>query len=198
MHADADRTPTARQRALTTTWVHPVLLNVGIAIAYFGAAKLGFLLASSTRQVTAVWPPTGIALVALVLFRWRAAPGVFASGFTVSLTNDEALYAAAGIAAGNTLGPWIGAVALRRVAHIDVTLARVRDVISLVTLGAFASMALTATNGVAWLAISGIIDWAQYFSVWWIWWVGDTMGVLIIAPLRHQMRAAEGRVHGGR
>jgi integral membrane sensor domain MASE1 len=45
-----------------------VLLPLLVAIAYVVAAKLGFSLAFATKQVTAVWPPTGIALAALLLW----------------------------------------------------------------------------------------------------------------------------------
>ena len=47
-----------------------------VAAAYFGAAKVGLSLAFVAEQVTAVWPPTGIALAALLLFGSRAWPGI--------------------------------------------------------------------------------------------------------------------------
>ncbi|HKP55510.1 MAG TPA: MASE1 domain-containing protein [Polyangiales bacterium] len=175
-HSDsaAKRTSVVRARA----W----LINAAVAGAYFGGAKLGFLLASSTKQVTAVWPPTGIALVACLLCGMRVFPGLFLGAFLVNFANDESLLTALGIGFGNTLGPWLGARALRRVGF-DRTLARVRDVLALVVFGALGSMTVTATNGVTWLALTGLVDWTRYFSVWWLWWVGDAMGVLVVAPL---------------
>ena len=47
-----------------------------LAGVYFGAAKLGLQLASAHPSITAVWPPTGIALAALFLFGYRLWPGV--------------------------------------------------------------------------------------------------------------------------
>ena len=47
-----------------------------LAAAYFGAAQVGLSLAFVAEQVTAVWPPTGIALAALLLFGSRAWPGI--------------------------------------------------------------------------------------------------------------------------
>ncbi|HET6333248.1 MAG TPA: MASE1 domain-containing protein [Polyangiales bacterium] len=182
MHADADVSPTARQQVLSSARAHPLLLNACVAVLYFGSAKLGLLLASTTKQVTPVWPPTGIAIVALLVFGPRSALGVFAGAFCVNLSMDEPWYTALGIATGNTLGPFAGALFLSRVSHLDVTLARVRDVLALVTFGSIGSMTITATNGVASLAASGIVDWHDYFSVWWVWWVGDAMGVLVVAP----------------
>jgi signal transduction histidine kinase len=182
VHADADLSPTARQRVLSSARAHPLLLNACIGVLYFASAKLGFLLASSTKQVTPVWPPTGIAIVALLVFGPRTAFGVFAGAFCVNLSMDEPWFAALGIAVGNTAGPLAGALFLTRVVRLDVTLSRVRDVLALVAFGALGSMTITAANGVACLAASGIIDWHHYASVWWVWWVGDAMGVLVVAP----------------
>jgi integral membrane sensor domain MASE1 len=53
----------------------------GLAVAYYGAAKLGLDLAFETSTVTAVWPPTGIALAALVLWGYRLWPGVALGAF---------------------------------------------------------------------------------------------------------------------
>src|SRR6516164_4136544 len=52
-----------------------------LAAVYFGAAKLGLTMAFVAEQVTAVWPPTGIALAALLLFRSRAWPGIALGAF---------------------------------------------------------------------------------------------------------------------
>ena len=48
-----------------------------IAVVYSGAAKFGLSLAFINQQVTAIWPPTGIALVALLLFGNRMWPGIW-------------------------------------------------------------------------------------------------------------------------
>ena len=53
-----------------------VLLVLGVAAAYFAAARLGLALAFVEQKVTLVWPPTGVALAALLIFGCRALPGV--------------------------------------------------------------------------------------------------------------------------
>jgi hypothetical protein len=51
VQADADHSNAARQRLPQSALSHPLLLNACLAILYFGAAKLGFVLASATKQV---------------------------------------------------------------------------------------------------------------------------------------------------
>src|ERR1700684_1905947 len=92
-----------------------------VAVAYVAAAKLGFTLAFTTKQVTAVWPPTGIALAALLLWGYRVWPGAFASNALVS----EPVWTAAAIATGNTLAPVFGNFLLRRFGGFDNALERV-------------------------------------------------------------------------
>jgi signal transduction histidine kinase len=153
-----------------------------VTLVYLAAAKFGLSLAFATEQVTAFWPPTGIAVAAVLLFGYRLWPAIFLGAFVVNSTSNEPLLTAAGIAAGNTLGPLATVVLLRKFAGFDNAFARARDALSLCICGAI-GMTLTASNGVANLALAGIVPWSAYGSVWWVWWVGDTMGVLVVAPL---------------
>src|SRR5205085_536046 len=96
-----------------------------VAVAYVVAAEFGFSLAFSTRQVTAIWPPTGIALAALLIGGRRMWPAIFAGALIVNATRGEPLVTAAGIALGNTLGPLLVWFLLRR-ARFERRLARTR------------------------------------------------------------------------
>ncbi|HEY2734016.1 MAG TPA: MASE1 domain-containing protein [Polyangiales bacterium] len=176
-----DRASSANVHATSSFAAH-LAIQLLVALAYFAAAKLGFLLASSTKQVTAVWPPTGIAMVALLVLGRHMWPAVFAGAFAVNLTNDTPLLTSFGIALGNTLAPLVGVRLLGRWSDFDLKLERVHDVLSFVSIGAVLGMSVSATNGALWLGLTGIVPWTKCFSVWWLWWIGDAMGVLIVAP----------------
>jgi PAS domain S-box-containing protein len=154
-----------------------------VAVVYFGAAKFGLSLAFSTKQVTALWPPTGIAVAALLLGGYRLWPAIYLAAFAVNALVGDSILAAVGIAMGNTLGPVVARFALGRLRGFDPTFSRVRDVLGLIVLGAVLGGAVSATNGVAALALGHIIPWSAYGSVWWVWWVGDAMGILVFAPV---------------
>ncbi|MBV8068071.1 MAG: MASE1 domain-containing protein [Candidatus Eremiobacteraeota bacterium] len=162
--------------------VGAVIAVLLVAVAYVAAARFGFTFAFATKQVTAVWPPTGIALAALLLWGYRVWPGIWLGAFVSNATSSEPIWTAALIAIGNTLAPLFGAYLLRHLGF-DTALNRVRDVILLVFLGSALAMTVSATNGVTALAIAQIVPWSAFLSVWWIWWVGDAMGVLLVAPL---------------
>src|SRR5438132_11445066 len=80
-------------------------------LAYFGTARFGLLMDAVAGFATLVWPPTGIALVALSLFGLRLWPGVFAGALAVNLHAGASLPVAPRIPSGNTLealaGSWL-------------------------------------------------------------------------------------------
>src|SRR3989442_4502648 len=110
---------------------YPVVV-LAIAAIYLGAAKLGLTMAFVAEQVTAVWPPTGIALAAVLLFGYRVWPGIAAGAFLVNALASEPSGTACGIAIGNTLEALTGAWLLRRLVGFECSLARLRYVLGLV------------------------------------------------------------------
>ena len=153
----------------------------GIALAYFGAAQLGLALAHGPSTASAVWPPAGIALAALVVFGMRLWPGVLLGALLAEATSGVPLATALGITAGNTLEALIACWLLLRVARLRPSLDRVRDVLALTLAGALSTM-VGATVGFTSLWLSGIVPFAAVGNVWSVWWLGDIGGVLIVAP----------------
>ena len=158
------------------------LLMAVLFAAYVSAAKLGIELSVARGVITPVWAPTGIALAALVLFGLRLWPAVALGAFVANVTSGAAPVDAAFISVGNTLEAVVGGALLLRVGFRPA-IDRVRDVFSLIVFGALVSTAIAATNGVTTLWISGEISGADYGSEWLLWWIGDGMGDLIVAPL---------------
>jgi integral membrane sensor domain MASE1 len=152
-----------------------------LALVYFASAKLGLALAFSTPSVTAVWPPTGIALAALVLWGRGLWPGVLLGAFLANVTTDVPVYTAAGIAVGNTLEALLGASLLDRFGFRP-ELRRLRDIFALVVLAALLSTAVSATIGVASLSVGDSLT-EGVLSTWRVWWLGDMGGDLLVASL---------------
>jgi integral membrane sensor domain MASE1 len=153
-----------------------------IAAAYVAAARFGFSFALATKQVTAVWPPTGIAIAALLLCGYRVWPGIWLGAFVSNAMSAEPVWAAAAIATGNTVAPVLGKFLLQRFGFQNA-IERVHDVLLITVVGSAAAMIVSATNGVIVLALARIVPWSDLPSVWWVWWTGDAMGVLLVAPL---------------
>src|SRR5439155_975986 len=100
-------------------WVPYLVYLVTVAVlaaVYLIAAKLGLKLAFVHASATAVWPPTGIALAAFLVFGYRAWPGIFAGAYLANITTAGTVATSLGIAAGNTLEGLTGAYLVNRFA----------------------------------------------------------------------------------
>src|SRR5437899_2146987 len=105
-----------------------------LTTVYFATAKLGIDLKVAHGVVTPVWAPSGISLVALVLFGNRLWPGVALGAFLANASSHVSVPTAMGIATGNTLEALVGAYLLARVAGFRSSLGRVQDVPPLIVL----------------------------------------------------------------
>jgi integral membrane sensor domain MASE1 len=153
-----------------------------LAAVYYGAAKLGFQLAFENPSVTAVWPPTGIALAALVLWGPQYWPGVALGALAANGWTGVPIETVLGITIGNTLEAVVGSALLRNVARLDTKLRRVRDVLALVLFGAVLSTLVSAVIGVAALRLGDRVAVDDLWSTFRVWWWGDAGGDLLVAP----------------
>lgn len=158
-------------------------LLAAIAAVYFVAGKLGLKLAFVNASATAVWPPTGIALAAFVIFGYRVWPAILFGAFLVNLTTAGSTATSFGIAIGNTLEGLLGAYLVNRFAAGRNAFERARDIFKFAFLAGIASTTVSATCGVTTLALGGSANWASYGSVWLTWWLGDAVGAVVVAPL---------------
>jgi PAS domain S-box-containing protein len=132
--------------------------------------------------ITPVWPPAGIAVAALLLRGPQLWPAVAAGAIISNATSGVSVGVATAIAVGNTLEALVAWYLLRR-AGFRRTLPRSRDVLGFTVLAGFAATGVAATNGVTTLRIAGSSAAAHYGSAWVLWWLGDAMGVLLVAPV---------------
>jgi signal transduction histidine kinase len=155
---------------------------VVLALVYFIAGKLGLKLAFLNASASAVWPPAGIALAALILCGYRVWPGIALGAFLVNYTTAGTLATSLGIATGNTLEALSAAWLVNRFADGTHAFDRAQNVFKFALAAAIACL-VSPTIGATTLAVSGFADWANYAGIWTTWWLGDTTGDLIFAPL---------------
>lgn len=177
-------------RTTLRTWLLHTLL---VAVGYYLSGKLGLLLAIPPGYATAVWPASGIALAAFLLMGPRAATGVFAGSFAVNIGTGldtsslqnllQALPVPVAIAGGATLQALIGAWLIDRLVGYRNLLTQELQVVWILALGGPLACLVNASIGVAALTLAGLIPTHNLLINWWTWWVGDSIGVLVFAPL---------------
>jgi signal transduction histidine kinase/CheY-like chemotaxis protein len=161
----------------------PLLTAAILTLVYFVSGKLALkLFAVVHASASAVWPPTGIALAALLLLGYRMWPAIFIGAFLVNVTSVGNIATSLGIATGNTLEALCGALLVNHFADGLQAFDRPQNVFKFAGV-ALISTVLSPTAGVTSLALGGFAAWAKYGTIWTTWWLGDFAGALIVAPL---------------
>jgi signal transduction histidine kinase/ActR/RegA family two-component response regulator len=171
---------------------------LGVAAAYVAGGRLGLAVWPVHGLATLVWPPAGIALAAVLVGGRRLWPGIAVGALLVNLWAGAPPAVALGISAGNTLEALLAASLLRRVSGPGWSLERLPDLLALVVLGAALSTAVGATLGVGSLAAAGLVPGPELASTWRVWWLGDVLGDLVVAPLVVAWRPGLRAVAAGR
>jgi signal transduction histidine kinase len=154
-----------------------------LGAAYVAVSKLGLMVGAVGGFATLVWPATGMSLIALLEFGSALWPGIALGAFAVNFWAGAPLPVAAAIACGNTLEAVIGAYLVRRVAAgTDELLDRPPAVGGLI-LVAGVSTAVSASFGAISLLLGGKISPADFYFIWRVWWLGDAISDLIVAPV---------------
>jgi two-component system, NarL family, sensor histidine kinase FusK len=147
------------------SWAADLGVAAVLAGVYVAGAKAAFALAFVQTSIAPIWPPSGIALAAVLLLGRRALPGVVLGALVFNASTSVPAWVSAAIALGNTSEALAGAWLLRR-AGFSVGLERVRDVWALAGLAAPVSATISASIGVTSLWASGTLAGQALPSAW--------------------------------
>lgn len=182
--AGSQRRQHGPRRARSRPPARPDLLILAALFGlYVSAGKVGLSVALVHASAPAVWPPTGIAMAAVLVVGYRSWPAIFAGAFVVNVTNAGSVTTSLGIAAGNTLEAILGAYLVNRFANGAGAFERAKDVFKFAGLAGGLSTIVSATIGVTCLSLAGYAKWTDFARIWLTWWLGDAAGALIVTPL---------------
>src|SRR5664279_5304301 len=132
---------------------------LAVGLAYFVLAKLGLRLASINPSASPIWPPSGLALAAVLLGGPRLWPAIFIGAFAANATTAGTLTTSAVIAFGNTLEGVIGGILIQRWSGGSDTFATPVQVAKFVLVSVGPATVTSATIGVLTLCVAGFADW---------------------------------------
>ncbi len=160
---------------------------LGLAVAYAIVALASLQLAIPPEYASPLYPSTGLALAAVLGWGPRMLPGVALGGFAanVMLSQERGLpwlLAPALIGLGAMLQAGVGAWMVRRWVAQPLVLSEPPDLARFYLLGLLSCL-ISPTVGSGALLLTGGIEAAQWSRTWSSWWVGDTLGLLIAAPI---------------
>lgn len=173
-----------QQRTLTPQRIGAeVLAQLAVAAMYFAVAEVGMFFMLPQANIALVWPATGLALALVYLMGYRYALGVALGTLAYNLYIDggpsNALGLAAGIAGASLLGAWL----LRRAPNFSSRLERVRDVLLFIALAVVAVSIVSSLFSAGFAVLEGKGAWGSFGSLWWVCWVAEMVGVLMLTPV---------------
>ena len=170
-------------------WIPFAATALGYVVTGVAGLQLGVL----QGYASPLFPAAGWALAALLVFDRRVLPAVWIGAFLTNLAveiGNGAVWTmssgavAALIAVGACLQGWLGSVLVRRrLGEAWQQLENDGDIMAFSLFGGPLACIVSASVGVSALVAFGIVPGADFLFTWWNWWLGDTLGVLIGAPL---------------
>jgi signal transduction histidine kinase len=154
-----------------------------VAITYFLAGNLSLAISPDNNIVTiVVFSAEGIALASAILYGKRIWLGVLIGQFFLAYLHDMAWLPSLGIAIVNALEA-ILAVVLFKKFKLNKHLSTFYDIFWLIIIIGFFLQPFSALLGNIVLVSFHVIEKSEYLNFTFFWFVGNSMGQLLIAPM---------------
>ncbi len=165
-------------------------LNLFVGLLYSLAAYLGLYLAVPPGYATPIFPSSGIALGAVLVWGPAVLPGVFLGSFVVnaylSIQEHPILFSyaiGAVIGTGALLQAYFGFYIIRKWINLNNQLDLLNEILWFALLSGPVSSIVNATWSDAFLLLAGVSAKSNIFNNWLTWWMGDSIGILIFTPV---------------
>lgn len=165
--------------------------NLALALTYAAVASITLLIARYTGLAAPVWPAAGIAFAVVYLRGPTYAPGIALGSLIVNSTTllsdghgvATSLTIATAIGIGAALEAGVGGHLVKRLLGTHLSLSRGGQVVAFLLLAGPVACVINPTVGVAAQLIGGVLPANDALLGWLTWWVGDSVGVIVFAPL---------------
>jgi MASE1/CHASE domain len=170
--------------------LHWTLASVVVCLLYLACGWLGLLLSVPPGFAAPLYPAAGLALAFALVFGWRVLPAVAVGAMVVNafVTSDRGLTLAhwwvpVCIGLGSAAQAGFGLWAVRRWVRQPMVLSEPRDIGLFFLLGGAVACLVSASCAALVLGLTGVLSAENWPLFWLTWWMGDTFGVLVAAPI---------------
>lgn len=156
------------------------------AIGYLVFGLLGQTLAIPPGYATVIWPASGIALGACLIWGPVVLPAVFLGSFFtnlyISYGSDISVVLSSTIALGASFQAYVGYRLVKRTSGFPFVYHDLFKVIQFLFVAAPLSSLINASISCYALFGFGVITYEEIATNWLSWWFGDTIGVVVTIP----------------
>ena len=163
-------------------WLRDCILLQVVAGSFYFAGILGQRLAILPNRVSAFWPPSGIALTAILLLGYRFWPGILIGSLLLGIRDGAHVFTALMSGAGHVLEPVVAAYLINKYARGTKAFDSAQSVFRFVFFACIVSPVISASFGMGSYYLSGIVGRQDMLNLWITWWLADACGVMLVAP----------------
>ena len=168
---------------------------LAVAILYTLLAKISFLIAIYLGTYCLIFFAAGFALASVLILDRKALIGIGIGSFfsNIFFNTDIAnldkthllsqLSTSFYVSAGTVIASFTGAIIVNHFCKKEYPLNSGKNVLTLLILGSICYSTIASLIGTASLEINGLIPQEQFWHTFEKWWLGDTIGVILISPL---------------
>ena len=162
-----------------------------LTVVYVVTGKLGLMLALPPGYSSPIFPPAGIAVAATLIGGKRTLPWILIGSLLLNVwvgysTSQQIstleLVVAISIAVASMLQAAVGGWALRRVVGYPIAFDHSAEILQFLLLAPVICLT-SATLSVGSLWALGSVGTANFIANWTSWWIGDTLGVIVMIPI---------------
>jgi len=158
-----------------------LLPPIAVAVGYYLLGWLSSIFANAAGTVTVIWPSSGLAIVAVLLFRKYTWIGVLIGAFATSFIFRDSIYLSFLTACANTLETVISAWILRKT-NFSTSLERINDYLIFLLVAAGIGPIVGVLLGILELYFFNYIQEQNVLYIFLRWWMAHGIGVLMVAP----------------
>ncbi len=167
-------------RGKNSRWLAQVL---AITVSYAIIAGLVLDLIPMSQYGSPIWPPAGLAIASLLMWGRSQGLGIFLGAFFGNMLNGAPLLLAALGAGGTTLGSILSVTLILHFTGTSYPLQQVNHVVIFTVCALLSGTVLQTVIGIVAVTLAGFTAWGDFLQVFWNWWIGDAVGILVFTPL---------------
>ena len=195
-----------RSWAMPPTGIRLLTLNLGVLVLYGVVGALTLSIGQYAGLASPLWPAAGIGFAVVYAWGWRLAPAVLlgsiaANGFSLAregVLTREAMVVTLAIGIGAALQAMVGSALVTRVVGRRPSLTGAFQIVAFLLLAGPVAATINATlSSIAQFSL-GLVSFDQALLVWVTWWAGDSIGVVVFAPLALMVIPGQGPTWNGR
>ena len=155
-----------------------VVLTFGVA--YYLLGELGLQIDSGYPGVTPFWPASGLSLLVFILLGPRYWPGIVIGTALLVYRLDMPLDVGLLVSCGQVLEALAAWYLLMR-GRFKLEFRHVREVLNF-SLVSFSAPLISRLIGSSAMGITGLATGQDLVFIWMTWWLGSSIGILLVVP----------------